>query len=151
MKKEDIKYIVIHCSATRSNMGYSAEQLDHDHRQRGFRSAGYHYYIRQNGLTLPLRPVWQRGAHCKGYNDCSIGICYEGGLAPDCTPRDTRTVQQVVALRDLLRRLKRRYPKAEIVGHRDLSRDLNGDGIIQRTEWVKACPCFDVKREYGYL
>ncbi len=151
MKKEDIQYIVLHCSATRSNMGYSAEQLDHDHRQRGFRSAGYHYYVRQNGMTIPLRPLWQSGAHCKGYNHCSIGVCYEGGLAPDASPKDTRTVEQIVALRRLLRRLKRLYPKAEIVGHRDLSPDLNGDGIIQKYEWIKACPCFDARKEYGEL
>jgi hypothetical protein len=34
------------------------------------------------------------------------------------------------------------------VGHRDLSPDLNGDGIIQPGEWTKMCPCYDVKREF---
>ncbi len=151
MKKEDIKYIVIHCSATRSNMNYTAEQLDFDHVQRGFRSAGYHYYIRKNGLTLALRPHHQAGAHCKGYNHCSIAVCYEGGLAPNSLPKDTRTVEQIVAIRRLLRRLKSYYPTAEIVGHRDLSPDLNGDGIIQQHEWLKQCPCFDAKKEYSSL
>ncbi len=151
MKKKAVQYIIIHCSATRSNTTYSAEQLDHDHRNRGFRSAGYHYYIRQNGWTIPLRPLWQNGAHCKGYNHCSIGVCYEGGLEPNGEPKDTRTVEQILAMRHLLYRLRKLYPTALILGHRDLSPDLNGDGVIQEREWMKACPCFDAKKEYGYI
>ena len=57
MKLDDIKYIVIHCSATRSNMTYSAWQLDQDHRARGFAMAGYHFYITRAGVIESLRPL----------------------------------------------------------------------------------------------
>jgi N-acetyl-anhydromuramyl-L-alanine amidase AmpD len=38
-----------------------------------------------------------------------------------------------------------KYPAAKIMGHRDFSRDLNRDGVLQPSEWAKACPSFDVK------
>lgn len=38
-----VKYIVIHCSATRSTRDYTAEQLLRDHKTRGFRTVGYHF------------------------------------------------------------------------------------------------------------
>jgi hypothetical protein len=31
-----------------------------------------------------------------------------------------------------------------IKGHRDYSPDMNGNGIIERNEWIKTCPGFDV-------
>ena len=37
-----VKYIVIHCSATRSTRDYTAEQLLRDHKTRGFRIAQLH-------------------------------------------------------------------------------------------------------------
>lgn len=86
-----------------------------------------------------------------GHNRHSIGVCYEGGLDEAGHPADTRTDAQRTALRQLLATLRRRYPQARIVGHRDLSPDRNGDGIISRGEWVKHCPCFDATREYADL
>jgi N-acetylmuramoyl-L-alanine amidase len=41
--------------------------------------------------------------------------------------------------------LLEKYPNATILGHRDLSPDKNGDGVIERSEWVKHCPSFDVR------
>jgi hypothetical protein len=38
------------------------------------------------------------------------GVCYEGGLTPDGEPADTRTPQQKVALKRLLKDLRRKYP-----------------------------------------
>ena len=80
MRPTDIRYIVVHCSATRASQSYSPEALEHDHRARGFRSAGYHFYIRRSGAIIPLRPLEQIGAHARGYNRLSYGVCYEGGL-----------------------------------------------------------------------
>lgn len=38
----------------------------------------------------------------------------------------------------------RRFPDVKIIGHRDLSPDLNGNGIIEPFEFMKACPSFEV-------
>lgn len=146
--KREINLIVIHCSATRSDKDYTPEQLERDHKARGFNSAGYNYYIRKNGEVVTMRPLDQIPAHAAGYNKNSIGICYEGGLTPDGKPYDTRTVKQKAALITLLMDLVSQFPEAEICGHRDLSPDLNGDGEITPNEWTKMCPCFDAKTEY---
>lgn len=149
MRPNEVKYIVLHCSATRSNTTYTAWQLDQDHRQRGFRCAGYHFYVRRSGEIVGLRPTSEMGAHVSGYNRCSIGVCYEGGLAPDGTPADTRTDEQRRALRHLLYILMSDYPQAVILGHRDLT--VKDPTKPAHTQWLKACPCFDARQEYAYL
>ena len=77
------------------------------------------------------------GAHCKGHNSRSIGVCYIGGCGRDMRPKDTRTPAQRAALLRLLRELRARYPKASIHGHRDFA--------------AKACPSFDAAAEYRGL
>lgn len=37
--------IIIHCSATRAGQDFTAADIDRWHRQRGFRSIGYHFII----------------------------------------------------------------------------------------------------------
>lgn len=143
--KRAIHLLVIHCSATRNCDNYSPEQLIRDHVQRGFRGCGYHYYITKDGSLYGMRPVELPGAHVRGFNRRSIGICYEGGLDHKYVPADTRTPMQRQALTQLIHRLLELYPDAYVVGHRDLSRDRNHDGIITPDEWSKLCPCFDAK------
>lgn len=75
-----INLIVVHCTATQGNRTLSPEALDLMHRHRGFNGTGYHYYIRKDGTVHLTRPVERIGAHVKGFNANSIGICYEGGL-----------------------------------------------------------------------
>lgn len=143
-----IDYIVIHCSATREDCDLTPGALELEHRRRGFRGIGYHYYIRRDGTTVLTRPLELVGAHVKGYNKHSIGICYEGGLDVQGRPKDTRTPEQRAVLRLLVAQLLRRFKgNLRICGHRDLSPDLNGDGRIGPEEWTKQCPCFDVGRE----
>lgn len=138
-----INLIVVHCSATRCDRSYTEHDLTTDHLCRGFSSAGYHFYIRKNGDIKSLRPVDKIGAHAKGYNTHSIGICYEGGLDERGRPADTRTPFQRHALRVLVMLLLRDYPGSRLCGHRDLSPDLNHNGEIEPEEWIKDCPCFD--------
>ena len=138
--ESEIKWIVIHCSATKLSQDYTKEKLERDHKKRGFSAIGYHYYIRKNGVLEIGRPEDQIGAHVKGFNDKSIGVCYEGGLAEDGSPQDTRTAEQIMTMHRLLRDLRRKYPAAKIVGHRDL--------LKYRT---KSCPCFDAIPYYRYL
>ncbi len=139
-----IDYLVLHCSATREGQELPPEALERAHRLRGFNGTGYHYYIRRDGTTVGTRPLKLVGAHVKGYNKYSIGICYEGGLDAQGHACDTRTAQQRTALRALVARLLRRFPQARVCGHRDLSADLNGNGRVEPHEWLKQCPCFDV-------
>ena len=129
-----INLIVIHCSATREDKSFT----EYDH-----------FYIRKNGDIKSTRPIEKVGAHCRSFNKESIGICYEGGL--DCMgqPKDTRTCWQKHSLRVLILTLLKEYPDCRICGHRDLSPDLNGNGEIEPEEWIKACPCFEVKTEFG--
>ena len=94
-----------------------------------------------------MRPVREVGAHALHFNAHSIGVCYEGGLDELGHPKDTRTPMQKAMLLLLIRQLKRKYGIRRVVGHRDLSPDRNGDGVVSPDEWLKQCPCFDVKAE----
>ena len=135
-----ITLVIIHCSAVKPDQLSSAAQIDSWHRQRGYHlGIGYHYVIRRNGDIEPGRPEWMVGAHCLNHNKYSIGVCYEGGLDARGQPADTRTDEQKAAMRKLLERLHRDYPKAVIVGHHDL-------------DPMKDCPCItNVAREYADL
>ena len=91
-----IHLIVIHCSATRADRDFTETDLEVCHRRRGFNGTGYHYYIRKDGTTHLTRPVERIGAHAKGFNAESIGICYEGGLVSNLafpSPVDISTTQ----------------------------------------------------------
>ena len=143
-----INLIVVHCSATREDCILSPEDLDRLHRRRGFNGTGYHYYIRKDGTVHLTRPVERIGAHAKGFNAHSIGICYEGGLDCRGRPADTRTPAQRTTLRQLVGQLQEKFSGCRVCGHRDLSPDLNGNGEIEPEEWIKQCPCFDVAKEF---
>ena len=143
--------IVVHCSATRTTQSYSFRQCKADHLKRGWKDIGYHYYITRDGQVHEGRPLQEVGAHCKDHNKHSIGICYEGGLDALGVPCDTRTHAQRQSMRALLEQLSAQFPSAIIMGHRDLSPDMDGNGRIDPEEWVKQCPCFDVLLDYGDL
>lgn len=130
-----ITLIIVHCSANRAGSALRMADIDRYHRSLGRMGCVYHYVIPTDGSIEPGRPEEKIGAHCRHHNRHSIGVCYIGGLAEDGLPADTRTEAQRIALRNLLEQLHRRYPKALIVGHRDLNPR-------------KACPCFDVVSEY---
>ena len=132
-----ITLIIVHCSAVRPDQTSSAAQIDTWHRKDNHwkLGIGYHYVVRRDGEIESGRPEWMVGAHCQNHNSHSIGVCYEGGLDIRGQPADTRTEAQKEALRRLLKELKERYPRAIIVGHRNLNP-------------LKACPCFDAVKEY---
>lgn len=142
-----IDYIVIHSSATKEGRDFRLKDVDAWHRLRGFSRIGYHFVVDLNGEVEKGRGLEEVGAHVRGKNANSIGICYIGGLSAIGKPKDTRTEAQKKALRELVEELKEKYPSAKVVGHRDLSKDLNGDGKITPNEFEKACPCFNVSTE----
>lgn len=146
----NINLIIVHCSATPEGKDFTVKDIDRWHRQRGFDCIGYHYVVYRDGSVHAGRPEERVGAHCKGHNANSIGVCYIGGMTADGKqPKDTRTEAQKKALRELLITLKHKYPKAKICGHRDLSPDLNHNGKVDKWEWMKACPSFDAIPEYS--
>lgn len=140
-----VDYIVVHCSATRAHQDIGATDIDQWHRARGWRKIGYHFVIRRNGTREYGRSLNERGAHVAGYNHCSVGVCMAGGLNKEGKPEDNFTEDQKAELALLLAELSLIYPKAKIVGHRDLSPDINKDGKVTPNEWLKDCPCFDVR------
>jgi N-acetyl-anhydromuramyl-L-alanine amidase AmpD len=146
-----IDYLVVHCSATVEGKHITAEDIDRWHKQRGWSGIGYHYVILLDGTVQEGRPEAKIGAHVKGYNKNSIGVCYIGGLSKNKAPKDTRTPAQKAALEQLLIDLKDKYPNAEIRGHRDFSKDLNGNGVIEPFEFSKACPSYNAYQEYKDL
>lgn len=127
-----INKLIIHCSATPEERAVSVSDIMRWHRERGFRTIGYHYVIYLDGSVHAGRPVSEEGAHCLGQNRNSIGICYIGGLdAKSLLPKDTRTEAQKDALRHLVGNLRKEYPGATLHGHNEFA--------------AKACPCFDVR------
>lgn len=142
----NINLIVVHCSATNPLIDWGARDIDYLHRrQNGWSSIGYHWVIRRNGIVEAGRQESIPGAHVKGHNLNSIGVCLVGGVDLDNRPEPNYTTSQWASLKTLLVSLKLRFPNARIVGHRDLSPDLDGDGTVEANEWIKACPCFDVR------
>ena len=84
----EIKRIVIHCSA--SDWG-SMKVIDKWHKEKGWDGCGYHYTIsnghtqscvkydkKNDGIIEAGRPLEKPGAHVKGHNQDSIGICLIG-------------------------------------------------------------------------
>jgi len=140
--------IVIHCSATKENKDYSVEDIKKWHIQRGFKDIGYHFVIKLDGTIEIGRPLDKVGAHVTNHNENTIGICYIGGLDANNRAKDTRTDKQKESLSNLITFLKTFIPIKEIKGHRDYSKDLNNNGIIEPNEYMKECPCFEVKKEY---
>lgn len=136
---QSVRFLVIHCSATKCNRNYTEKQLLRDHKARGFRTVGYHFYCRKDGSLTQFRKLLEVGAHARPYNRCSIGICYEGGLDEEGRPANTLTHAQHRVIRHLLLQLKILFPQAEIVGHRDLP------GATP-----KECPCFNAAELFPF-
>lgn len=131
-----INQLIIHCSATKPSMDIGVAEIREWHLDRGWSDIGYHYVITRDGGLELGRPVAKPGAHAKGYNANSIGICLVGGVKEEDgkTPDANFTMGQYRKLIDLVWDLEKEYPEIHtICGHRDLP-----------NVW-KACPCFDVK------
>lgn len=135
---DSVRYLVLHCSATRCNSDYPPEQMFRDHKARGFHTIGYHFYVRRDGTLTQHRKLLEVGAHCRPYNRCSIGICYEGGLDEQGRPANTLTAPQFHTLSNLFKRLLQLFPDAMLMGHRDM-----------RGASPKDCPCLDVREVFG--
>ena len=131
-----IEQIIVHCSD--SEFG-TVLDIDKWHKERGWAGCGYHYVI-TNGVTVYAYAydntkdgILQRGredetigAHAKGHNKESLGICLIGKSS--FTPE-----QLLVSLPKALAELMVQYKLDldDVVGHRSLTKS-------------KTCPNFDV-------
>lgn len=126
----DIKIIIIHCSD--SDNDEDIAEITKWHQGRGFHTVGYHYYINKSGLQIG-RPLDIVGAHCKGFNTESIGICLGG--------KTIFTVGQFKAAAKLIDSLYLAMPNIKAGGifpHRMF--DAN-----------KTCPNFDIDKITQFL
>lgn len=125
LKQENINYLIIHCSDTGNNNNIDASIIHKMHINFGWEGIGYHKVILRSGKIENGRPEFWIGAHVKGKNKNSLGICLIG--------TDKFTNKQFLSLKKLLLKWKKKYPNAEIIGHRDAIKTK------------KTCPNFDVR------
>lgn len=144
-----IKRIFVHCTA--GSQRQTVADLQAEFKRKGWKNPGYHYVIQADGTVKQLLGEQFVSNGVKGYNSTSVNVAYMGGIDADGKAVDNRTDAQKASLLTLLKELKGRYPKAEILGHRDISPDTNGNGIVDPWERIKECPCFNAKDEYKDL
>lgn len=133
----EINKIIVHCSATKPDQDFGVEDIRKWHKNQGWSDVGYHYIVRLDGSIEKGRPLEKIGAHVKGHNADSIGICYIGGIDKNGKPADTRTEAQKKTLDMLLTDLSIHF-LAPVSGHNDYTN-------------TKACPSFKAKDEYRHI
>ena len=124
LKAENIRYLVVHCADTPDDQPLDASDIHHMHLGFGWNGIGYHRVICRDGRIEHGRPDYWIGAHVKGFNHVSLGVCLIG--------RQDFTDAQFAALETILRDWRDAYPDAEICGHCD----------FDYTD--KTCPNFNV-------
>jgi N-acetylmuramoyl-L-alanine amidase len=134
----ELKRIIFHCSATEDGKDYTVETIRRWHTSppRNWRDIGYHYVIYRDGSIHQGRPIDQQGAHTRGENADSIGICYIGGVR-DGKATDTMTMHQEISWLKLVHSLRTVFGPLTIHGHNEFAN--------------KACPSFIVKEKYPFL
>ncbi len=146
--------IVLHCSATKpSQVNVDRDLIDAWHKAKGWSGIGYHFVIKRDGTLQVGRPLEEVGAHVEGFNSHSVGICMVGGLDENgkgvIADRYAFTTSQWITAHTLIPMLRKIWPDARVVGHRDLSPDKDGDGTVEQSEWLKTCPGFDAAKEFA--
>jgi len=113
---ESPEILVLHHSA--SPRATRTEQIRQWHKERGFSDIGYHFVIEDTGYVVRGRPTSQVGAHVRGHNNHSIGICITG----DNTIEGQRWIQvQLDSILELVKALRAVFPIEQVCGHRDLA------------------------------
>lgn len=128
------KFLTVHCSATSPSVYVDAKVIDRWHRAKGWLKIGYHFVIKRDGTVEKGRDISEVGAHVEGYNTGNLGICMAGGVDDSGKPEANFTSDQYHSLALLLQDLKKQFPDAQVLGHRDWPKVR------------KACPSFDVKK-----
>ena len=135
----EVTEIIIHCSDTPKNMDIGATEIRQWHvNDNGWSDIGYNAIVRRSGLIEAGRDLdddgdflEEVGAHARGHNANSIGICLIGGRSSGVKSAEFNfSHKQMCALHDFLVGLLKRCPNAVVIGHRDIDPG-------------KACPSFD--------
>lgn len=135
---------VVHVSATPPGWNKGVAGLRAMHKAQGWKDVGYNQVLNPDGRVQIGRGLEAIGAHVAGFNSIAFGLVMVGGVDARGRP-DFSTVQHLLPqLEQRMWAAVKRWPGIEWCGHRDLSPDKDGDGIIEPYEWMKACPCFDV-------
>ena len=146
-----ITRIFVHCTAS-WQYTTSEASLCKEFELNGWKNPGYHYVVKPDGNIITMLSEGQIANGVKGYNSNSIHVAWIGGIRrndkKEIVSADNRTIEQKAALFDLLTKLKLKYRNAIIMGHRDISPDLNHNGVVDPWERIKECPCFDAMVEY---
>lgn len=149
-----INHIVIHATAS-SQVGQPqqlvASILSNFTNRLKWAEPGYHILVSPVGSIHPIWPLHRIANGVRGYNAHSIHIAYIGGINGSNRGVDNRTALQKEALVMIIRALRAQGITAPVVGHYDLSQDLDGNGRIDPHERMKECPCFDATTEYQLL
>lgn len=146
-----ITRIFVHCTAS-WQQSTTTEGLHKEFKDKGWRNPGYHWVIFPNGKIVQMLGEDLVANGVCGYNQKSIHVAWVGGIKYNENRKivsvDNRTENQKQSLFDLLTKLKLKYKEAMIMGHRDISPDLNHNGVVDPWERIKDCPCFDAMTEY---
>ena len=131
-----IDKIILHCAATPEGRDIKMETIKSWHvKGNGWSDIGYHFVIELDGAVKNGRALHKMGAHTRGENAHSIGVCYVGGIDKNKNAKDTRTDAQKDSLNKLISALMLDHSEASVHGHNEFS--------------AKACPSFDVQKEFG--
>lgn len=118
-----ITHLIVHCSYTPKNMDIGAADIDRWHKEKGWLMIGYSAVIKRDGTVEAGRPLDKTGAHVKGMNSVSRGVCLVGGMTDDKKgPEINYTNPQMVSLRKLLKDWLKIFPDAKIAGHTDFDK-----------------------------
>lgn len=134
-----IKRIFIHCTA--SSQKWGTKELSAEFRAKGWKNPGYHYVVTADGTIHQMLSEDLVSNGVQGYNSTSVNVAYVGGIDSKGKPTDNRTEAQKKSLVSLLSELRKKYPNATIMGHRDI-------WGTDKSKWKKMCPCFDAREEY---
>ena len=131
----NIDYIFVHCTA--SPQTWTIDDLMREFKNKGWKNPGYHVAITADGTRHQLLPFEKVSNGVKGHNYNSVNVAYFGGMHG----KDNRTEAQKRTLVEVLKELRAMYPKARILGHREVFGD-------DPSKWQKLCPCFFAGEEY---
>ena len=127
-----IDHIVIHHSG--SPLSTTAAEIRKWHLGRGWKDVGYHFVIEGGGMLVPGRPLETKGAHVRGHNASTLGICVVGDNTSD---RNKWSMTQILKLDAVVQVLQCVHPDALVCGHRDMP------------DTSTECPGLDIRKLLG--